>query len=53
MLSKQLRERKLAALQAGAPAMVLSANVGCIGHLQGGTDTPVRHWIEWLDDAIA
>ena len=53
VLSKQLRERKLTALQAGAPAMVLSANVGCIGHLQGGTDTPVRHWIEWLDDAIA
>ncbi|MBU6270071.1 MAG: glycolate oxidase subunit GlcF [Betaproteobacteria bacterium] len=53
VLSTQLRERKLAALQAGAPEMVLSANIGCIGHLQSGTDTPVRHWIEWLDDAIA
>ncbi|MEI8303712.1 MAG: glycolate oxidase subunit GlcF [Burkholderiales bacterium] len=53
VLATQLRERKLAALQAGAPEMVLSANIGCIGHLQSGTDTPVRHWIEWLDDAIA
>jgi glycolate oxidase iron-sulfur subunit len=53
VLATELRERKLAALQAGAPEMVLSANIGCIGHLQAGTDTPVRHWIEWLDDAIA
>jgi glycolate oxidase iron-sulfur subunit len=52
-LSTSLRERKLAALQAGAPQMILSANVGCLSHLQGGTATPVRHWIEWLDDAIA
>jgi glycolate oxidase iron-sulfur subunit len=52
-LAKQLRDRKLANLQAGQPQMLLSANVGCIGHLQTGTDTPVRHWIEWLDDAIA
>ncbi len=52
-LSKALRERKLANLQAGRPRMLLSANIGCIGHLQAGTTTPVRHWIEWLDDAVA
>ena len=51
-LSVRLRERKLAALQAARPQMLLSANIGCIGHLQSGTTTPVRHWIEWLDDAI-
>jgi glycolate oxidase iron-sulfur subunit len=27
----------------------LSANIGCISHLQGGTELPVRHWIEWVD----
>ena len=32
---------------------MLSANIGCISHLQAGTDTPVRHWIEWLDEAIS
>ena len=53
VLSRQLRDNKLAHLQAGQPQMVLSANIGCISHLQAGTDTPVRHWIEWLDDAIA
>jgi glycolate oxidase iron-sulfur subunit len=52
-LSKQLRERKLAALEAGEPALILSANIGCLAHLQGGTATPVRHWIEWLDERMA
>ncbi|MCM5570628.1 glycolate oxidase subunit GlcF [Burkholderiaceae bacterium FT117] len=52
-LSKQLRERKLANLQAGQPDLILSANIGCLAHLQAGTGTPVRHWIEWLDEAMA
>ncbi len=49
----KLRDRKLANLQARAPQAILSANIGCVTHLQSGTDTPVRHWIEWLDEAIA
>jgi len=49
-LSQELRERKLDALQEEAPEVILSANIGCIAHLQGGTETPVRHWIEWLDE---
>ncbi len=56
-LSHQLRERKLGALGEvfpdQPPAAILSGNVGCIQHLQGGTRTPVRHWIEVLDDALA
>ena len=52
-LSTQLRDRKLNNLQSGAPELILSANVGCLGHLQSGTITPVRHWIEWLDEAMA
>ena len=48
-LSRQLRDRKLDALQTQRPALILSANIGCLAHLQGGTDLPVRHWIEWLD----
>jgi glycolate oxidase iron-sulfur subunit len=49
-LSQDLRTRKLAALQEAAPEVILSANIGCIAHLQGGTGTPVRHWIEWVDE---
>jgi glycolate oxidase iron-sulfur subunit len=52
-LSRQLRDRKLGHLQAGAPQAILSANIGCLTHLQSGTGTPVRHWIEWVDQALA
>ena len=48
-ISLQLRDNKLACLSAGAPSAIASANIGCIAHLQGGTDTPVAHWIELLD----
>jgi glycolate oxidase iron-sulfur subunit len=48
-LATRLRDRKLQALQAPQPEVILSANVGCIAHLASGTNTPVRHWIEWLD----
>ena len=51
-LSTQLRDRKLTNLQATAPTQILSANIGCITHLQSGTDTPVRHWVEVLDAAL-
>ena len=52
-LAYQLRDRKLGHLAELQPAMIVSANVGCIGHLQSGTATPVRHWIELLDQALA
>lgn len=48
-LSHRLRDDKLAALGEGRPALIASANVGCISHLQAGTRTPVRHWIELID----
>ena len=48
----QLRDRKLQALQEAAPVQIVSANIGCISHLQSGTSTPVRHWVEMLDDAL-
>ena len=51
-LSTQLRDRKLEHLEAGTPETILSANIGCLTHLQSGTGTPVRHWVEWVDRAI-
>ncbi len=47
-----LRDRKLGNLQALQPQGICSANIGCITHLQSGTDTPVRHWVEVLDTAL-
>ena len=48
-IAGELRSRKLAALEAGAPDVIATANIGCLTHLQGATRTPVRHWIELLD----
>ena len=53
ILSKQLRDQKLQALAPLEAEAIVSANIGCIQHLQSGTTTPVRHWIESLDDALA
>jgi glycolate oxidase iron-sulfur subunit len=51
-LATQLRDRKLSNLAKLEPQTILSANVGCIQHLQSGTATPVMHWIEMLDQAL-
>ncbi|PXW93652.1 glycolate oxidase iron-sulfur subunit [Sphaerotilus hippei] len=51
-LAYQLRDRKVGHLQACQPQSIVSGNVGCIQHLQSGTDVPVQHWIEALDDAL-
>jgi glycolate oxidase iron-sulfur subunit len=51
-LAKTLRDRKLGQLAATEPQVIVSANVGCIQHLQSGTATPVRHWIEVVDEAL-
>jgi len=47
-----LRDRKLGHLDELKPAVIASANIGCITHLQSGTATPVRHWVEVLDDVL-
>ena len=52
-LSKRLRDNKLAALTAGSPATVATANIGCLSHLQAGSVLPVRHWVELIDAALA
>jgi glycolate oxidase iron-sulfur subunit len=52
-LAAQLRDRKLSNLAKLEPELILSANVGCIQHLQSGTGTKVMHWIEWLDEAVS
>ncbi|MDQ6629773.1 MAG: heterodisulfide reductase-related iron-sulfur binding cluster, partial [Pseudomonadota bacterium] len=51
-LALPLRDRKLGHLAALEPEVIVSANIGCIQHLQSGTPTPVRHWVEILDEAL-
>jgi glycolate oxidase iron-sulfur subunit len=52
-LAHRLRDRKLTQLNAMRAHTIVSANVGCIQHLQSGTRTPVRHWVEVLDQALS
>jgi glycolate oxidase iron-sulfur subunit len=51
-IAHQLRDRKLANLAATGATEIVSANVGCISHLQSGTNTPITHWIELIDRAL-
>ena len=51
-IAYQLRDRKLGNLGEMKPDVIVSANIGCITHLQSGTATPVRHWVEVLDEAL-
>ncbi len=49
-ISRRLLTRKLAALSAGKPEQIVTANVGCQLHLASNSDVPVKHWIELLED---
>jgi glycolate oxidase iron-sulfur subunit len=51
-LAAQLRDRKLSNLAKAAPEIILSANIGCIQHLQSGTSMRVMHWVELLDEVL-
>jgi len=52
-LSARLLRAKVAALEAGAPQLIATANIGCLTHLRSGTALPVYHWIELLAARLA
>ncbi len=52
-LSSRLRADKLASLEAGAPELIATANIGCLHHLEAGTGTRVVHWLELLAETLA
>ncbi|HUQ29071.1 MAG TPA: glycolate oxidase subunit GlcF [Usitatibacter sp.] len=52
-LSKRLLHAKVRALRSGHPAEIATANIGCLAHIGSGTDLPVRHWIEALEERLA
>lgn len=51
-LSGRLRDDKLEKLTLTGADAIVSANIGCISHLQGGTTKPVMHWIELIDQLL-
>ena len=44
-MAGKLRAEKIAALTAGAPETIYTANIGCWMHLGEKAPVPVRHWI--------
>ena len=52
-LSQELRGRKLETLMGGQPAMIATANIGCLEHLRAVSPVPVKHWVELIDEALA
>jgi glycolate oxidase iron-sulfur subunit len=51
-IAQELRDRKLGHLGELNPQAIVSANMGCIAHLQSGTRIPVKHWVEILDECL-
>lgn len=51
-IAGELRARKLAALGAADPDAILSSNIGCQAHLAAASETPVRHWIAYVDELL-
>jgi glycolate oxidase iron-sulfur subunit len=51
-IAHELRDRKLANLEATGAKEIVSANIGCMTHLQSGTEMPVTHWIELVDRIV-
>ncbi len=47
-----LKTRKLGHLTASQPELIVTANIGCLTHLQSGSSIPVKHWVELLDAAL-
>jgi glycolate oxidase iron-sulfur subunit len=52
-ISRRLKANKVAALEAGAPDIIATANIGCLMHLASGSGLPVRHWIEVLAERLS
>ena len=49
VLSRRLRDRKIANIESVKPDIVAAGNFGCIGNIAGGTGLPVVHTVELLD----
>lgn len=47
-ISQKLLSDKLSKINTCKPDIIATANIGCQLHLQSGTETPVKHWLELL-----
>jgi len=52
-ISHRLRHEKIRALESGKPEAIATANIGCLAHIEAGTPTPIKHWIELIDARLS
>ncbi len=52
-LSQRLLKDKVRNLEAENPDTIVTANIGCLTHIQNGTKTQVQHWIELIDQELS
>ncbi len=52
-LAERLRQRKLRALQSDHPDVIVTANIGCLMHLDKPADVPVKHWLNFVAEDLA
>jgi len=48
-IANELKRRKVANLEAKAPELIATGNIGCMMQIGGGTDIPVVHTVQLLD----
>ena len=48
-ISKELKSRKIKALEAKLPDVIAAGNIGCMMQIGSGSDVPVVHTVELLD----
>ena len=51
-ISSKLQGNKIENLMQGRPEMIVTANIGCLKHLQQESPVPVKHWIEEVAASI-
>jgi glycolate oxidase iron-sulfur subunit len=52
-LSHQLLSAKIQGLEVSDPDLIVTDNIGCLMHLQSGTERPVRHWAEVVAERLS
>ena len=48
IISNKLRANKLQSLSHDQPDYIVTANIGCLRHLQTNSEVPVKHWLQLL-----
>ena len=51
-LSEQLLTNKVDNLTANQAEIIATANIGCLTHIQSGTETPVKHWVNLINQSL-